>query len=125
MRTTGVWTTYQGEERRVSSRVDVPEIRLADPADSSRLAERVSPDDIGDVLRVTVTARWRGGEVVVSHLQGDDHVLFRTEDAALAEREGLHGDRYSGWGGAAAREELEDVREQVTVLEKGPRASCR
>ncbi|HXH80006.1 hypothetical protein [Nocardioides sp.] len=116
MRTTGVWTTFGGEQRQVAGRVDGPTIRLRDRFDPTRLAEHVAAEQLGEVVAVTVRASWRGGEVLVNRLRGDDAVTFLTDDRALAEREGLQGDQYSGWGGIALMQDLSSVEETVTVL---------
>lgn len=121
MRTTGTYTTYQGSERVVAFRDDeVARLRAVD--DPDRLAEKVPVAELGDIVRVVVSARWRDGEVVVNHLHGPDEVTFLTHDGALAEREGLRGDRYAGWGGIARITELADVREDVTVTHAGGQA---
>jgi hypothetical protein len=116
MRTSGTWTTYAGEQRQVAGRVDGPVLRLRDRTDPTRLAEEVPVEDVGEVLQVSVRARWRDGSVVVNRMQGEDHVIFLTDDTALAEREGLAGDHYSGWGGVAHVRDLGSVEETVKVL---------
>lgn len=116
MMTTGIWTTYAGELRQVAGKVDGPTLRLRDKSDVSRLAEHVDPGQVGDVVYVSVHARWRGGDIVVARHQGDDTVVFVTSDSALAEREGLYGDWYGGWGGIALVDELSAVEESSRVL---------
>ncbi|MGX9902263.1 hypothetical protein ACW0JT_25095 [Arthrobacter sp. SA17] len=118
MRTTGYWTKYAGEERQVAGRTDGPMLQLRDRSDPTRLAEQVEADQVGDVLHVSVRANWRGGKVVVSHLEGDDAVLFLTDDRTLAARERLYGDQYSGWGGVALVRELSSIEEVVKVVRR-------
>ena len=45
-----------------------------------------------------------------------DECGFFTSDKDLAEREGLAGDSYNGWHGAAPLAELTDVDERVTSI---------
>lgn len=100
----------------MAGQVDGPTLRLRDKSDPTRLAEVVGAEEVGDVVHVSVHASWRGGDVVVNRMQGEAAVLFLTSDSALAEREGLSGDQYSGWGGVALVEELSSVMETVKVL---------
>ena len=118
MRTTGTYTTYQGSERVIAYRDgDVARLRAVD--DPDKLAERVPLAELGDIVRVVVTARWRDGQVVVNGVADAGEITFLTQDKLLAEREGLRGDRYSGWGGKARIDELHDVHEDVTRTHAG------
>lgn len=72
-------------------------------------------DDLDDFLSVATKATWRSGTIAVSAVSGDE-VGFFTNDGALAEREGLAGDSYNGWHGAASVAELTDVDEKVTSI---------
>lgn len=100
----------------MAGQVDGPTLRLRDRSDPTRLAEHVAAGEVADVVHVSVRASWRGGSVVVNRMRGDDAVLFLTDDKSLAEREGLSGDQYSGWGGVALVDELSSVEETVKVL---------
>ncbi|GAA1914117.1 hypothetical protein [Nocardioides hwasunensis] len=72
-------------------------------------------DELDDFLSVKTFATWRGGTIAISAVEGDEAGFF-TNDSGLAEREGLAGDTYDGWRGAAALAELTDVDERVTSI---------
>lgn len=72
-------------------------------------------EDLDDLLSVNVRARWRDGDISVNAVSGDE-VGFYTNDGALAKREGLGGDFYNGWHGAAPVAELSDVTERVSSI---------
>lgn len=76
---------------------------------------RHTMDELDDLLSVGVRARWHGGDVSVSSVDGDD-VAFFTNDRGLAEREHLAGDFHNGWHGSAPLAELSDVDERVTSI---------
>jgi hypothetical protein len=114
MKTTGYWTHYAGEERQVYGRVHGPTLWLCDRSDPTRRAEEVEANQLGDVIRVRVTANWRGGKILVSQMKGADEVVFHTDDKILATREGLYGDHYTRWGGVALVRELSSIEETVT-----------
>lgn len=116
MRTTGYWTHYAGEERQVYGRVDGPMLRLRDRSDPTCPAEEVEANQVSDVVRVRVTANWRGGKVLVSQMKGADEVEFHTDDQALATREGLYGDHYTRWVGVALLRELSSIEETVKLV---------
>lgn len=72
-------------------------------------------DELDDLLSVRTSATWRGGRIAVSVVSGDG-CTFNTTDQRLAEREGLDGDFYNGWHGAAPLDELTDVDERATSI---------
>lgn len=72
-------------------------------------------DDLDDLLSVGVRARWRGGDIAVTGVEGDE-AGFVTDDRDLARREGLPGDVRDGWYGAAPVSELSDVTERVSSI---------
>ena len=76
---------------------------------------RYEMDQLDDLLSVGVRARWRGGDVVVDKVDGDQ-VGFYSDDRALIEREGLFGDARDGWYGTAPLSELTDVTEIVASI---------
>ena len=121
MRPTGTYTTYRGRDRLVAYR-DSEVARLRSIDDPDRLAERVPLRELGDIVRVVVTARWRGGHVVVTGVRVAGQITFVTQDRELAEREALPGDQWSGWGGSARSDELDDVHEDVTRTRAGKRS---
>lgn len=79
-------------------------------------------DELDDYLSVKTDAVWRGGTISVSAVQGDECGFF-THDGAMARREGLAGDTYNGWHGAAPLDELTDVDERVTSIHPRRRES--
>ena len=86
------------------------------PAHAGRVGSvRRDIADLDDFLSVKTTAMWRGGKIAVNAVAGDECGFF-TSDKALAEREGLAGDFYNGWRGAAKFSDLTHVEERVTSL---------
>ena len=83
---------------------------------------RVEMSDIDDLLSVSTLATWRGAEIAVSTVAGDE-CGFYTNSSDLAEAEGLHGDTYNGWTGVARLDELSDVRERSTSIHPDRRQS--
>lgn len=79
-------------------------------------------DELDDLLSVRTSATWRGGRISVSVVSGEE-CGFNTNDQALAKREGLAGDFYNGWHGAAPLDELTDVDERVTSIHPRRRES--
>ncbi len=71
--------------------------------------------DLDDLLSVSVHARWKGADIAIGGVQGED-VRFYTWDRDLAESEGLPGDVRDGWGGIAPLSELTDVTERVASI---------
>lgn len=123
IRATGTWTTFRGEPRRVAGRADLDEIWLGVPG-SSGAVEKVPSAEVGDIVKVMTTARWRGGKVMVGDVVEGGGRGFHTNDAELASRESLYGDQYSGWRGVADAAELTEVHEDLKVLRRsgGPAA---
>lgn len=79
-------------------------------------------DDLDDLLSIGVKAHWRGGEIAINAVNGDE-VGFYTNDRDLAEREGLGGSFRDGWYGAAPVAELTDVTERVSSIHPRRRES--
>lgn len=116
IRGSGKYTTYRGRTWRVSGRTDLPQVRIIDDFGDTTVMETVGAEQVGRIEKVATTAAWRGAHISVGDVLSSGTVGFYTDDRELAEREGLPGDRYSGWRGKAPISELEDVREAVTVL---------
>lgn len=83
---------------------------------------RYDLDELDDLLSVGVKARWRGGDIAVNAVDGDE-VGFYTNDRGLAEREGLGGDLHDGWFGSAPVTELSDITERVSSIHPRRRES--
>jgi hypothetical protein len=98
--------------------IDGTEVRIAGAAKDWVLVDgeggrrRYEMDDLEDLVSVKVHARWKGAEIAVAGVRGED-VQFYTWDRDLAERDGLVGDVRDGWGGLAPVSELTDVTERV------------
>ena len=110
IRPSGLYAVVNGETTQVELHAR-DYVRLAGPRGSIRL----EMDELDDFLSIKTFATWRGGQVAVSAVSGDECGFF-TNDQALAEREGLAGDTYNGWHGSAALSELTDVDERVTSI---------
>jgi hypothetical protein len=78
--------------------------------------------DVDDLLSVSTRATWRGAEIALSQVIGDE-CSFYTNSRALAEAENLAGDFYNGWMGAARLDELTDVRVRTTSIHPYRRTS--
>ena len=78
--------------------------------------------DIDDLLSTSTLATWRGAQIALSAVQGDE-CHFYTSNSELAQAEGLPGDIYNGWMGSAPLGELEDVRVRTTSIHPGRRGS--
>lgn len=116
IRASGTWTTYRGEPRRVSGRVDGETVALKERGRPGLAVERVAASEVGEVVKVVTRAVWRDGAVIVADQVAPGRWGFLTDDAALARREDLEGDQHSGWRGTASEDELTDVREDRTVV---------
>ena len=110
IRPTGLYAVLGGEEIHVQSH-GTGFVRL--PAAIGSVRKEI--DELDDFVSVKTYATWRGGTISVNAVSGDE-VGFYTNDGALAEREGLAGDSYNGWHGAASVEELTDIDEKVTSI---------
>lgn len=110
MREPGRYAVIGGREERVAAAAS--DYVLVDGADGR---VRHEMDDLDDLLSVRVHARWKGAEIAVGGVQGDD-ARFYTWDRDLAESEGLTGDVRDGWGGLAPLSELTDVTEKVSSI---------
>jgi hypothetical protein len=117
IRPTGLYAVVGGEQVQVESH-GRDFVRLPSPSGPVR----TEMADLDDFLSVKTKARWRGGEVAISAVSGDECGFF-TNDSALAEREGLAGDSYNGWHGSAPVSELTDVDERVTSIHPRRRES--
>lgn len=110
IRPSGLYAVIDGAEIRVHSHgpgyVTVP--GPAGPV-------RHELEELDDFVSVKTFATWRGGQVAISAVSGDE-CGFHTNDSTMAEREGLAGDPYNGWHGAARVAELVDVNERVTSI---------
>ncbi len=110
IRPSGLYAVVDGDEVHVASH-GRDYVTIAGPSGPVRH----EMDDLDDFRSVRTTATWRGGEISVSAVSGDECGFF-TNDQGLAEREGLAGDFYNGWHGAASSAELTDVNEKVTSI---------
>lgn len=106
----GRYAVIDGIERRVSA---AAKDYVLVEGENGRV--RYEMDDLDDLLSVSVHARWKGADIAIGGVQGDD-VRFYTWDRDLAESEGLVGDVHDGWGGIARVSELTDVDERVTSI---------
>lgn len=79
-------------------------------------------DDLDDLLSVNVSAKWKGADIAIGGVQGDE-ARFYTWDRDLAESDGLVGDVRDGWGGVAPLSELSDVTEKVSSIHPRRRRS--
>ena len=113
MRAPGLYAVLGGEEIPVLSHSS-DHVSFRTPYGS----ERHEMEELDDLLSVSVFAQWRGGKISVSAVSSDE-CGFYTNDGALARREGLAGDFYNGWHGAAALSELTDVVTKVTSIHRG------
>lgn len=117
IRSSGQYAVVDGVEQYVE--LKAPDyVRVAGPHGTVRL----EIDDLDDLLSVRTEATWRGGRIAVGAVAGEE-CGFNTFDQALAEREGLAGDAYNGWHGAAALAELSDVGERVSSIHPRRRGS--
>ncbi len=116
LRGCGTYTTYQGTAWRVSGRTDRPDVLLYDDSGATAVTKSVAADHVGTIEKVKTTASWRGAHIFVGDVVTPGTVGFYTDDAVLAERENLPGDRYSGWRGIIRVSDLEDTSEHVLVL---------
>ncbi|GAA4081976.1 hypothetical protein ACFFOS_27730 [Nocardioides kongjuensis] len=110
IRTPGRYAVIAGEEILVELH-GRNYVKLASP----RGMVRYEVDDLDDLLSVKTAATWRNGTVAINAVSGEE-CGFYTFDRGLAEREGLAGDTYNGWWGAALVSELTNVAERVTSL---------
>lgn len=78
--------------------------------------------DIDDLLNISTLATWRGAQIALSAVEGDE-CHYYTSSSELAQAEGLSGDFYNGWTGAAPLDELTDVRVRTTSIHPGRRGS--
>lgn len=117
IRSSGQYAVVDGVEQFVE--VKAPDyVRVAGPHG----AVRHEIDDLEDLLSVRTEATWRGGRIAVSEVRGEE-CGFNTFDQGLAEREGLAGDVYNGWHGAAPLAELSEVSERVSSIHPRRRGS--
>lgn len=114
IRSPGLYAVLRGEEVLVSSH-GPGYVRLPAPYGTVRH----EMDELDDFRSVKTVAQWRGGKVSVNAVSGDE-CGFYTNDQRLAEREGLSGDFYNGWHGAALLAELTEVEETVTSIHRRP-----
>lgn len=117
IRPSGLYAVVGGEQIQVESH-GRDFVRLP----STTGSVRTDIDDLEDFVSVATKARWRGGEVAISAVSGEECGFF-TNDRELAEREGLAGDAYNGWHGSAPLSELSDVDERVTSIHPRRRES--
>lgn len=110
IRPSGLYAVLRGEEIHVHSH---GRDYVTLPAPSGPVRHEL--DELDDFVSIKTFATWRGGQVAISAVSGDECGFF-TNDQALAEREGLAGDTYNGWHGSAALSELTDVDERVTSI---------
>ncbi len=110
IRDSGYYAVIEGRECYVSI-LGADYVKVPTPTGVVRLAL----SDVEKVIRVATKATWRGARVATTTI-GPEGVGFFTDDRALAEAEGLHGDFYSGWDGVAPVSELTDVSERVSVI---------
>lgn len=110
IRPSGLYAVIDGEEIHVASHAR-DYVTVAGP----RGTVRHEMDGLDDFRSVKTFATWRGGSISISAVSGEECGFF-TNDQRLAEREGLAGDFYSGWHGAAPSSELTDVNESVTSI---------
>lgn len=106
----GRYAVIGGVEERVAA---VAKDYVLVDGDDGRVRHEM--DDLDDLLSVRVHARWKGADIAVGGVQGDD-ARFYTWDRDLAQREGLTGDVHDGWGGIAPLSELTDVTEKVSSI---------
>lgn len=109
IRQPGHYAVIDGVEHRVTAGYDYVLLPSADGA------VRYEMDQLDDLLSVGVRARWRGADIAIGGVQGDE-VRFYTWDRALAESERLVGDVRDGWGGIAPSSELTDITERVSSI---------
>ena len=112
-RPSGLYALLCGEQVRVEAHAR-DHVKVAGPYGFVRH----EMDELDDVLSVRTNATWRGGRVSVSVVAGDECGFF-TNDQGLAEREGLAGDFYNGWHGAAPLVELSNVTEETRSIHPG------
>lgn len=121
MRGTGSYVVINGKP--VTAHLSREGIRAIDKEDGNRFGPVLSRHEYERVEDVVVTASWRGGRVTVDRLSDDPAggrlAEIWTEDRALAQREGMDGEQYSGWRSKVAVTELTDVHERVKVREIG------
>lgn len=116
IRPPGHYAVIDGVEHRVTAAYDHVLLPSGDGA------VRYEMDQLDDLLSVGVRARWRGAEIAIGGVQGDE-VRFYTWDRDLAESEGLVGDVRDGWGGIAPSSELTDITERVSSIHPRRRES--
>jgi hypothetical protein len=117
MRSPGLYAVLDGEEIRVAAHGS-DFVKVPGPYG----LVRHEMDELDDFLSVRTHATWRGGRIAVNAVSGDECGFF-TDDKGLAQREGLAGDLYNGWRGAAPLAELTDVDEKVTSIHPRRRES--
>lgn len=110
IREPGRYAVIDGVEHEV--RVTGYDYVLVSTADGDT---RYEMDELDDLLSVGVRARWKGADIAIGGVQGDE-VRFYTWDRDLAEREALVGDVRDGWGGIAPVSELTHVTERVSSI---------
>lgn len=77
--------------------------------------------DIDDLLSISTLATWRGAQIALSAVEGDECHYYTSSE--LAQDEGLSGDVYNGWMGSAPLDELTDVRVRTTSIHPERRGS--
>ena len=117
LRSPGHYAVIDGVEVKVVSGKDHVWVR-----DEHGRQVRHEMADIDDLLNVSTLATWRGAQIAIGGVEGDE-ARFYTWDRDLAEREGLVGDVRDGWGGIASLSELTDVTERVSSIHPGRRES--
>jgi hypothetical protein len=113
----GRYAVIDGTEQRVSA---AAKDHVLVDGENGRV--RYEMDELDDLLSVSVHARWKGADIAIGGVQGDD-ARFYTWDRGLAESEGLAGDVRDGWGGIAPVSELTDVTERVSSIHPRRRES--
>lgn len=110
LRASGQYVSVQGTERRVD-RVQGHQILLKHPIDLNGMGEKVHRAECGPVIRVDVSAEWRGTRAQVAETDGTT-ALIRMSDRATAEVEGMSGNPYDGWTAVVPVDELTNVQEK-------------
>ncbi len=113
----GRYAVIDGTEKRVSA---AAKDHVLVDGENGRV--RYEMDELDDLLSVSVHARWKGADIAIGGVQGDD-ARFYTWDRDLAASEGLAGDVRDGWGGIAPVSELTDVTERVSSIHPRRRES--
>lgn len=117
IRPSGLYAVIDGEEIHLASHAR-DSVTVVGPTGAVRHAM----DELEDFRSVKTFATWRGGTISINAVSGGECGFF-THDQGLAEREGLAGDFYNGWHGAAPSAELADVDEKVISIHPRRRES--